>query len=346
MNKFRGGGSSSLTTYSCQWTVPGNATLVAWSDQNLTSNTTRTLYANSTAASWKKCAYLCNAGSEYNSVLKMCINKSSYCKATHYECESPAVATNKKATSTEYTWDCAIDGTTVSAWCSEELSSPSCFFPTMIINDINKCEISYKFNEFNPFTLIWASRDDTQLRYSFDNSNRTPFTTTLTSPIKTNSLGWKEWTIYFKYKYKSCSWFSPVYSYNMNKQECSLRVSCKTDRHWNKFGREKNWFYLSDWRLAWIVSKRRDPTLVRSPRISYWTEIPVWRRINNEKERMDLNANITNLWGGLLPITLYYVCDDGNWCSIKYDGLSVKDLRSHLWAYIGSFTGYYNCTML
>ena len=99
--------------------MPGNATLVAWSDQNLTSNTTRTLYANAAVANWKKCAYLCNAGSEYNSVLKMCINKSSYCKATHYECESPAVATNKKATSTEYTWDCAIDGTTVSVGCSE-----------------------------------------------------------------------------------------------------------------------------------------------------------------------------------------------------------------------------------
>ena len=110
---------STTTTFQCIWTEPSNATLVAWSDQNLTANTTRTLYANAAAANWKKCAYLCNSDTKYDSVLKMCINKSSYCKATHYECESPAVATNKKATSTEYTWDCAINGTTVSAWCSE-----------------------------------------------------------------------------------------------------------------------------------------------------------------------------------------------------------------------------------
>ena len=50
----------------------------------------------------------------------MCIKKSSYCKATHYECESPAVATNKKEWSIDYTWDCAINGTTVSARCGEK----------------------------------------------------------------------------------------------------------------------------------------------------------------------------------------------------------------------------------
>ena len=47
--------------YQCEWTF-ANATLVAWSDQNLTANTTSTLYATVVDAWNNKCAYACDDG--------------------------------------------------------------------------------------------------------------------------------------------------------------------------------------------------------------------------------------------------------------------------------------------
>ena len=116
------GGKCVEPVYQCTWAEPVNATLVVWSDNWLTANTERKLYASATEANWKKCAYLCNNSERYiyNSDYEKCEQITSFCKTDEvYKCVSPAIATNTWYSNGKYTWDCKVDWISepVEKWC-------------------------------------------------------------------------------------------------------------------------------------------------------------------------------------------------------------------------------------
>ena len=96
------------TAYECIWTVPSNATFVTWSDQWLTSDVTRTLYASASAAAWKKCAYYCPSTTWQNG--NKCVEKDNTCLYVQwnpYLCEDDHVtASNTWYANHKYTWKC------------------------------------------------------------------------------------------------------------------------------------------------------------------------------------------------------------------------------------------------
>ncbi len=114
------GGKCVEPVYQCTWLAPDNATLVAWSDNWLTANTERKLYASAAEANWKKCAYLCDDSNYRFYDSGRCKRITSFCNETEvYKCESPATATNTWYSNGKYTWDCKIDWISepVKKWC-------------------------------------------------------------------------------------------------------------------------------------------------------------------------------------------------------------------------------------
>ena len=82
--------NGACANYTCTWSIPSNATLVSWSDQNLTSNVENKLYESEAEASWRKCAYVCNDGYEYNETTKSCDDSARYSwkETTKGECRN------------------------------------------------------------------------------------------------------------------------------------------------------------------------------------------------------------------------------------------------------------------
>ena len=108
-------------TYSCTWTVPNGAKLISWTDTGLSSNVTRTLYQNASAAAWKKCAYLCDTANRrfYYSTQNRCVNSEDLCGETANTCDIPGHSTNEWGDDSKYTWDCALEDWTVIDHCSK-----------------------------------------------------------------------------------------------------------------------------------------------------------------------------------------------------------------------------------
>ena len=110
--------------WQCVWEKPQHATLVDESDQGLTSDVTRTLYINSSAAAWKKCAYLCNTENKRfyysNSAgVESCMLAEDLCGETANSCDIPGHSTNEWGDDSKYTWDCAVQDWTVIDHCSK-----------------------------------------------------------------------------------------------------------------------------------------------------------------------------------------------------------------------------------
>ena len=106
--KLKTGWGWTWSSFECIWTVPQNATFVTWSDQWLTSDVTRTLYASASAAAWKKCAYYCPSTTWQNG--NKCVEKDNTCLYVQwnpYLCEDDHVtATNTWFANHKYTWKC------------------------------------------------------------------------------------------------------------------------------------------------------------------------------------------------------------------------------------------------
>ena len=122
------GGKCVEPVYQCTWTPPSHATLLAWSDNWLTVNTERKLYASATEANWKKCAYLCDTWSNYYYDGWKCKFISNFCLPEVYGCLMPATATHTWYSDNKYTWDCKIDWISepVEEWCFLTLQCHHC----------------------------------------------------------------------------------------------------------------------------------------------------------------------------------------------------------------------------
>ena len=87
--------NGACANYTCTWSIPSNATLVSWSDQNLTSNVENKLYESEAEAKWKKCAYVCNESAWYSYLNGQCVpddepdpNDDEYEWACYGSCEA------------------------------------------------------------------------------------------------------------------------------------------------------------------------------------------------------------------------------------------------------------------
>ena len=194
-------------------------------------------------------------------------------------------------------------------------SSSSCFFPTMVIDDISNCKLTYHFNEYTP-------TNDPMLWWSTDNENFSPVTSAFTSPVKIFPH-WSSWRVYIKYRQKCGSdyQFSDVYTYDMPYQSCSpatTTTTIKVDRNGDPFewelGKgyyEVNW-NIYDGTLNYYTYCTSGQLSIGSQTISWdWSHRPYVRECFNSP---DTTYGFNTVY---VPV-LTYTNGHQKWCSMTF----------------------------